>query len=119
VKANINLRWALLVYVLIIGTYLGIAIPTVHNWRQTNISNSPTVFVTSTGEKYHRAYHYRGRNFAISLFEADEKGYKQCRVCHPQIAPAYLGTPGFYFYNWFFISVGISLIYWIIIIKKL
>lgn len=118
-KVNNQVRWVLLVYVLIIGTYIGIAIPSVNHWRQTNIANSPTVYITNTGEKFHRAYHYHGHNFAISLFEADEKGYKQCKVCHPPIVPTYSGKPGFYFYNWFLMSVGISLIYWIIIIKKL
>lgn len=106
-------------YVLIIGTYIGISTSTIHHWRQTNIVHSPTVFITSTGEKYHRAYHYKGYNFAVSLFEADEKGYKPCKNCHPPIAPTYPNKPGFYFYNWVFISVGISLIYWIIIIRRL
>lgn len=106
--------WGLIIYIVILMTYLGFAIPTVHQWRQNNIDNSPTVYITSTGAKYHRGYHYHGRNYAISLFEADEKGYSSCRVCHPPIVPIYAGKPGFYFYNWFIISVIFSLLYWTI-----
>ena len=62
-----NLLTGLIIYVLVIGTYLTIAIATVHEWRRNNIDNSPTVYITSTGVKYHRAYHYQGRNSSISL----------------------------------------------------
>jgi len=104
----------LLFYVLLIGTYLSVSITTVHQWRQGNINSSPTVYITSTGAKYHKGYHYDGRNYPISLFEADEKGYQPCKVCHPPPAPTYSGKPGFYFYNWFLMTIGISLIYWTI-----
>jgi len=103
----------LIIYILILGTYLAFAITTVHQWRQNNIDKSTTVYKTSTGAKYHNGYHYHGRNYAISLFEADEQRYAPCRVCHPPIAPTYLGKPGFYFYNWFIVSIIFSLVYWL------
>lgn len=114
-----NLIISLIIYVLIIGTYLGIATTTVNQWRQINIANSPIVFITKTGEKYHQAYHYHGRNYEISLFEADEKGYSACLVCDPPIAPEYDDKPGFYFYNWFFMSIGLTLIYWMAFINRI
>lgn len=114
-----TLRIGLLLYILIISTYLGISISTIDHWRQNNIANSPIVYITRTGEKYHRAYHYYGRNSAISLFEADEKEYNPCGVCHPPFAPVYPDKPGFYFYNWFLMSVGISIVYWTFILKKI
>lgn len=103
----------LIIYLLILGAYIEIAISTVNQWRQTNIESSPTVYITSTGVKYHNSFHYQGRTSIISLFEAVEKGYSACKVCHPPEAPVYTGKPGFYFYHWFLISIALSLIYWI------
>lgn len=104
----------LIIYVLTLGIYLTVAITAVHQWRQSNIDNSPIVYITSTGEKYHKGYHYHGRNFSISLFEADEKGYVACRVCKPAIAPRYAGKPEFYFYHWIITTIFFSFAYWII-----
>ena len=102
----------LIIYVLILGSYLSVAVTTVHLWRQSNIDNSPTVYITKTGTKYHNGYHYHGRNSSISLFEADENVYTACRICNPPIAPIYSGKPGFYFYNWVLISIALSFTYW-------
>ena len=104
----------LIIYVLILGIYLTVAITTVHQWRQSNIDNSPTVYITRTGTKYHEGYHYYGRNYPISLFEADEKGYSPCKVCDPLIAPKYAGKPGVYFYNWIITTIIFSFAYWIV-----
>lgn len=113
-SSNKKILIGLIIYFLILGTYLGIAISTVNQWRQTNIESSPTVYITSTGAKYHNSFHYQGRTSSISLFEAVEKGYSACKVCHPPEAPVYTGMPGFYFYHWILISIALSLIYWII-----
>jgi hypothetical protein len=102
----------IIIYIVILGTYLTFAITTVHQWRQNNTDNSRTVYITNTGAKYHNSYHYHGRNYAISLFEAVEKGYTPCGVCKPPLAPTYSGKPGFYFYNWFIVSVLFSFVYW-------
>lgn len=118
-RANRKLLWALLIYILVISSYVAISTSTIQDWRQTNIVHSPKVYITSNGEKYHREYHYYGRTSSITLFEAGEKGYNPCRVCSPPLVPAYPGKPKFYFYNWFLMSAGISLIYWTVLIKKL
>ncbi len=48
--------------------------------RQALIDSSPTVFITPTGEKYHRLYHYHNRTRPLSLYEASEQHYEACRV---------------------------------------
>lgn len=115
----------LLIFGIILISYFGLVIYTnvewknsLEEWRQFNIKNSPTVYVTRTGEKYHNAYHYHNRNSALSLFEAYEEGYSPCHVCRPPSAPTYSGKPDkppFYFYNWFIISVLFSALYWTLI----
>jgi micrococcal nuclease len=44
-----------------------------------------TVFVTPSGQKYHRAecYHLRGKGTAISLAQAKARGYQPCSRCKP------------------------------------
>jgi len=103
----------IIIFVIILGTYLVFSITQVNNWRKRNIESSPKVYITKTGEKYHRAYHYRGRNIEISLFEANEKGYDPCMVCLPPIAPEYDNKPKFYIYNWRTFSILISILYWL------
>jgi len=114
IKVNRKLRWGLIIYVLIIGTYIGIAAPTTQQWRHNCIEKSPVVYFTSSGKKYHRAYHYDGRNYPISLFEASEKNYTRCRICNPPNVPKYKGKPKFYLYNWVLVSFGISITYWFV-----
>lgn len=48
-------------------------------------TNSMTVYVTNTGEKYHKAgCRYLSRSqHAISRSDAQSKGYTPCSVCHP------------------------------------
>jgi hypothetical protein len=115
IKFNRKLRWRLIIYVIIVGTYIGIAAHATQQWRHNCIEKSPIVYFTCTGEKYHKAYHYHERNYPISLFEASEKKYTRCRICNPPIVPDYKGKPKFYLFNWVLISLGISLSYWLII----
>ena len=44
-----------------------------------------TVYVTRTGERYHRGscHHLRRSKFAVSLSEAKRQGYTPCKVCRP------------------------------------
>lgn len=46
---------------------------------------SQTVFITKTGEKYHKdgCRHLSRSSFALTLSEAKEKGYTACKVCKP------------------------------------
>ena len=53
-------------------------------WEKECIKASPTVYVTATGAKYHRAYHYSGRNYPMDLFTAI-RHYDPCLVCNPPI----------------------------------
>lgn len=50
---------------------------------------SVTVYVTQTGEKYHRIYcrYLMHSKIGISLRDAKQRGYSACLVCRPPIAP--------------------------------
>lgn len=111
----------LLIYTIIIVPYLLISLlnyidyKIVHDaWRESQIRNSPTVCITSTGEKYHRCYHYSRRNYQKSLFEAVEDGYTPCRVCNPAIM-SFNNEPKqtrIYFKYWWIILIIFSSFYW-------
>ncbi len=111
-------------YVLIIATYLTISInahiewkKSLEQWREHQINNSPTVCITNTGVRYHRCYHYRGRNTQITLFEAVEQGYTPCGTCRPQAVPVYTGRPQppiFILKNWVVMSIILSVVYWLV-----
>lgn len=45
--------------------------------------DSITVYKTRTGERYHRSYHYRGRNYPIGLGSAIRSGLTPCGTCRP------------------------------------
>ncbi len=110
-----------IIYFGIIGAYLFVSINyeikwgnNVDQWRQTNIRNSPIVYITKTGERYHNHYHYINRNRSISLFEADKKGLTPCGTCDPPIAkkfPAKPIAPEFYFRHWILMSIIFSYVY--------
>ena len=42
-----------------------------------------TVYKTRTGERYHRPYHYRGRNYRIGLGSAIRSDLTPCGTCRP------------------------------------
>lgn len=46
---------------------------------------SQTVYITKTGEKYHRetCFHLRRSTISIPLEEALERGYTACKACKP------------------------------------
>ncbi len=50
-------------------------------------SSSTIVYVTKTGEKYHRSScrHLSQSKIEIDLEEAQDKGYGRCSVCKPPI----------------------------------
>lgn len=89
-------------------------------WRELNIKYSPRVCITATGIKYHRCYHYAGRNKSISLFEAVEKGYEPCLTCSPPIIKTLNAKPlkpNFFIINWKIITLFCSILYIIIFLK--
>ncbi len=47
--------------------------------------DDPTVYITKTGEKYHRATcrYLKESKIPISLSEAKNQGYEPCKVCKP------------------------------------
>jgi hypothetical protein len=46
---------------------------------------SATVYITRTGERYHRgSCHYLSRSkYPVSLKDAKQRGYTPCKVCRP------------------------------------
>lgn len=56
----------------------------VSEWRKNGIATSPIVCETSSGNRYHRCYHYKKRNSSLSLFEAViDKKLTPCGTCNP------------------------------------
>lgn len=45
--------------------------------------NSQAVYTTSHGTKYHRRYHYAGKNSPVGLGDAVRRGLDPCSVCRP------------------------------------
>ncbi len=57
----------------------------INKWKLNQIKNSERVCYTRTGTKYHRCYHYSGRNYETSTFEAvTERNLDPCSVCNPE-----------------------------------
>lgn len=50
--------------------------------------NSPLVFITNYGEKYHKGtcFHLRKSKYPIEREKAEEKGYGACKNCHKPMA---------------------------------
>ena len=82
--------------------------------RQELIGQSGTVYVTPSGEKYHRAYHYHGRDSPVSLYEATEQGYEPCLVCRPPAQVALLNPPNWFLHHWLLVGFGFSIVYWLV-----
>ena len=62
--------------------------------RQQLINESPVVWVAPFGIHYHRESHYSRRlSSPISLYEATERGYSYCTICHPLQPAQLLHTP--------------------------
>jgi hypothetical protein len=77
----------------------------IKEWRKREISNSPIVCTTRTGSRYHNCYHYKGRNYETSLFEAVIDEHKTpCGTCHPPIGH-FAERPKLRYPNPFLISI--------------
>jgi hypothetical protein len=50
-------------------------------------SKAQTVYVTRTGKRYHRdgCRYLASSRIAMSLKDAEAKGYTPCKVCHPRV----------------------------------
>ena|ERR1051326_3953993 len=85
---------AAVVYLAAVGSFSALALNAAKTRREA-IQNSPTVYITRTGKKYHTEDHYgQPRSRPISLYEAVEQGYEACLVCEPptmqvSLIPAY------------------------------
>lgn len=55
----------------------------------------PTVYITSTGDKYHQGYcRYLGKSsIAVSVSDAIAKGFKPCSDCSPEYIQPLPGRP--------------------------
>jgi hypothetical protein len=73
--------------------------------RQQRIVASPKVYLTRTGKKYHQAYHYSGRNYETSLYEATEQHYDACMVCRPPGHEELLPPLVWYYDYWILLTV--------------
>ena len=85
--------------------------------RQQRIAASPTVYITQTGKKYHRPYHYFGRNSPVSLYEAVEQGYEACLICRPE--PANITLIPSYYSHWAIAGLSLTGIYTMILLALL
>lgn len=56
-----------------------------NNSKSSNYSNSLTVYITNTGEKYHRygCRYLRKSCISISKSSAISRGYSACKICKP------------------------------------
>ena len=62
--------------------------------RQQLINESPLVWVAPFGVHYHQKSHYsRHLSSPISLYEATERGYSYCTICHPPRPAELLHSP--------------------------
>jgi hypothetical protein len=62
--------------------------------RQQLIDESPLVWVAPFGVHYHQKNHYsRHLSSPISLYEATERGYQYCDICHPPHPAQLLHSP--------------------------
>ena len=76
--------------------------------RQQLIKESPVVWVAPYGIHYHQEKHYsRHLSSPLSLYEATERQYKYCDVCHPP-PPAHLLQPPVWIRHWLLILLAAS-----------
>ena len=99
---------ALLGYLAVAGGYLMLVGHESAVWqarRRRLIEHSSVVWVAPYGAHYHEESHY-GRHLSspLSLYEATERGYGYCNICHPP-APAELVHPPAWARHW---AVGLA-----------
>jgi len=101
-KASLDVK----VFIILLAAYFVTAASCNYIIERNIIRNSPIVYVTRTGQRYHNDYHYSDRNRALSLYEANDDGYTACKVCSP---PEYTETesPPF-IVNYFFMCSLVS-----------
>ena len=82
--------------------------------RQKRIEESPLVWVAPFGIHYHQEKHY-GRHLSspLSLYEATERGYEYCEICHPP-HPAQLLQSPIWVRHWLVILLASSCL-WLIV----
>jgi hypothetical protein len=82
--------------------------------RQKFVEESNVVWVAPYGIHYHQEEH-DGRHLssALSLYEATERGYEQCNVCHPP-SPAQLSAQPLWLRHWIVALVRLSCL-WVIV----
>ena len=79
--------------------------------RASRIAASDKVYITSSGSKYHRPYHYRDRSEEISLYEATEADYQACKTCTPARAVELVSRPAWYLSHYQGIAIAVSAAY--------
>lgn len=103
-------------YVLLSGSYLFLVSHESGVWetrRQKLIKESPVVWVAPYGIHYHQEKHYsRHLSAPLSLYEATERGYEYCEICHPP-RPAQLLQSPIWMRHWLLILLSSSCL-WLI-----
>ena len=106
-----------LAYVVLASTYLLLVSHEYGVWqtkRQQLINESPVVWVAPYGIRYHQEKHYsRHLSSPISLYEATEREYEYCEICHPP-RPAQLLQSPFWVRHWIVILL-VSSCLWLIL----
>lgn len=113
---------ALLGYLAVAGCYLMLVRRESGAWqarRQQLVSQSPVVWVSPHGARYHQEWHH-GRHLSspISLYEATEWGYEHCAVCQPP-PPARLSGPPLWVRYWPLWWAGLSCMWLIFLVMAL
>ena len=54
-----------------------------NKWYLGALADSPIVYITSSGHKYHKSAHYSNRTTPIKMLIAYNEGYENCKVCKP------------------------------------
>ena len=100
---------AAVIYLAAVGSFSALALNAAKTRREA-IQNSPTVYITRTGKKYHTEDHYgQPRSRPISLYEAVEQGYEACLVCEPPTMQVTL-IPAYY-RRWYLVVGALSLLF--------
>jgi hypothetical protein len=100
---------ASVIYLTAVGSLSALAINAAKTRREA-IQNSPTVYITRIGKKYHTEEHYgQPRSRPISLYEAVEQGYEACLVCEPPTMQVSL-VPAYY-RRWYLVVGALTLLF--------
>ena len=94
--------------------------------RQKLIASSPVVYVAPYGKMYHQREHYGRLSSPLSLYEATERQYEYCPVCHPPAPASQLTRPWYFshpvltvvFFSWLYVTPVVAMLLFIRLRRK-